>query len=124
MAGSCMSTTRKRLLFAAFLAVYLCAGIYTQARLAQAFPPFLDFGFYNRPLGNALAGSDPYDVREIGSGFLYPPPALFFMEPFHIILADGLRAGVYTFFNLARLAVIIWLIPRRYGLQLRQLWPW
>jgi hypothetical protein len=119
-----MSILRKRLLFAAFLVVYLCAGIYTQMRLAQTFPPFLDFGFYNRALGNALAGSDPYDVREIGSGFLYPPPALLFMEPFHLIPVDGLRAGVYTLFNLALLTAIIWLVSRRYGLQLRQLWPW
>ena len=119
-----MNITHKRLLFAAFLLVYWLAGIYTQLRLADHFAPFLDYGFYNRALDNALTGNDPYDVREIGSGFLYPPPALLFVEPFHIIQTEALRDGLYTLFNFALLAAIILLLSRRYGLELPQRWSW
>src|SRR6202142_508984 len=90
-----------------FLVAYLFAGMYTQLRLMNIFPPFLDFGFYNRALSSALSGGSPYDVLEIGSGFLYPPPALLFIEPFHIIASVAWRNGLYTLFNLVLLAVIL-----------------
>lgn len=71
-----------------------------------------------------MQGSDPYALREIGQGFLYPPPALLIIGIFSSIASDYLRNSVYLTFNFALLALMLWSIARHYGYSWNRIWWW
>lgn len=115
-------------LLPAFVALYAVAGVYTELRFMERKPLpgtlLEDFSIYARAFADAAAGGDPYNVRKVGLGFLYPPQSLLVIAPFALIADDALRALAYSVFNLLLLGVMLAGIARLYGLTLRQSWWW
>ncbi|GAB4403814.1 MAG: hypothetical protein OHK0052_26620 [Anaerolineales bacterium] len=102
-------------------------GAYTEYRLFEQkpFPEFLleDFGYYQTALQNALTRQPVY-LPSIGTGYLYPLPALFWVEIFEIFDNLWLRAGIFWVINTL---LVIWLIDgvrRHYGYSFVQTWYW
>jgi hypothetical protein len=107
----------------------LAVGFYTELRSLEIKPipgPYLleDFGYYTRALSDALAGRDPYAIRSIGIGYLYPPPSLLVIELFAHISPFFLQVSTYAVFNLVLLSVMICGVARRYGYTLDTIWWW
>jgi len=114
-------------LLAVWVAVYVAAGLHTELELAalKPIPASLmqDFDFYRDALHAVADGNDPYANRDIGTGFLYPPPALLLVavfEPFN----DLWRASLFTTLNLALLALMLVGVSRRFDLPLSRVWWW
>ena len=111
-----------------YLALYLLNGANTELRFIRISPLpanlLADFKFYERALGTALQGGDPYALRVIGPGYLYPPPALLVIELFSHIQPFNLKAAVYILVNAALLVGLAAGVARRYRLSLRQTWYW
>ena len=104
-----------------FLVAYLAAGIYTLVRqvLALPFPLslFMDYGFYSDALARVLSGADMYAVRRIGSAFLYPPPALLFVDLLNF-LPDGIaRGALLAALDVLMATTLVYWLGRRYSLQ-------
>lgn len=114
--------------FIVFLCIYLALGIQTNLLFIEAnsVPEDLleDFGYYERALDDAIDGNDPYSIRSIGPGFLYPPPALFIVEAFHNIKPFYFKFLVYSAFNIALLILIVAGTARYYGYPTRRVWYW
>lgn len=110
------------------LFLYLTLGLYTELRLTQLkpIPDYLleDFRYYQRALADALDGRNPYEVRDIGPAFLYPPPALLVVELFSAISPFLLTASVYILMNIALLLLMTYGIARHYGYTLNKVWYW
>jgi sugar lactone lactonase YvrE len=110
------------------LSLYLMLGLYTELKLSEMkpIPQWLleDFGYYQRASADALSGKGPYAVRAIGTGFLYPPPALLFIELFGVVSPFLLRAAVFVTVNITFLTIMIYGIARRYGYSGRDMWYW
>ncbi len=110
------------------LCIYLFIGINIDMGLAQArkAPAGLleDFSFYERALDDAVAGNDPYSVRSIGPGYLYPPPALFIVEVFRYIQPFTVKFFMLAVVNIAILVFMVRGIARYYGYSNRQIWYW
>jgi alpha-1,2-mannosyltransferase len=73
-----------------------------------------DFAVYQRALHKALTGGDPYDIRSVGLGYLYPPPALLLVEIFDL---PATRAGQVAFFfsvNLILITAAVWSVEVYY----------
>jgi len=70
------------------LFAYLVLGFYTELKLigVKPLPEKLieDFHYYRRAYSNAQETGDPYQEREIGMAFLYPPPSLLVLSLIHI----------------------------------------
>jgi hypothetical protein len=117
-----------RIFLLAFLFVYLVAGLYTELLLIEKKPlsQFImeDFGYYQRGLKDVLTGKDLYRIRDIGPGFLYPPPSLFVIELFNSFSPIFFRASVYIVFNISLLILMVFGIARRYGFTVYQTWYW
>lgn len=117
---------KRNIIIIAMVLIYLALGIVTEIKFAEMKPLSLtlleDFGYYDRALRDALAGADPYRVRTVGAAFLYPPPALLLVEPFHMIPAGGLRALSFTAANSLLLAALVAGVCREYNIPLRQAW--
>ncbi|MDW8148131.1 MAG: glycosyltransferase family 87 protein [Roseiflexaceae bacterium] len=120
------NTPPKNYVLAPFLFAYLTAGLFTQLNFLSIINPvFLqDFNHYERALQEALSGKGPYNDFIIGSAYLYPPPALFVVEVFHIIDPFLLRASVYSALNVLLMTVMIYKLPHMYGYQIDQTWYW
>jgi len=110
------------------LGLYLLAGIKTDFIfffngnfISQ---PLYDFGYYERALHAALAGSDPYSIRNVGFGYFYPPPALLIVELFHSLRPFYLKMLTYSVFNVALLIFIINRVATHYGLSFKETWAW
>lgn len=101
------------------LIVYLTFGLYTELRLivSKPLPATLleDFAHYERALADAQQGIGAYAVRQIGPGYLYPPPSLFLIEVFQFTRSAALKAAVYWAFNIGLLALTVIGIVRRFG---------
>ncbi len=113
---------------ALFLLAYLTSGIYTELRLIERKPLprslLRDFTHYQRAYEAAVAGLDPYSIREIGPGFLYPPPALLLVAPFAHIPDRLVQAVVYDLTNVTLSIIMTWGVARFYGYTIRQVWFW
>ena len=76
------------------MAVYIYLGLLTEVRFIEGkpLPEWLleDFDYYSRALFSALQGGDPYEIRDIGRAYIYPPLAFFVVEPIARELAEVL----------------------------------
>jgi hypothetical protein len=109
------------------LTAYVGVGLYNELQLCSEKPipsPLLfeDHGFYTAALTNALEGRDPYEARDVGQAFLYPPTALLVIEPFHWISDFFGRVAAYTAINLALVAAMVYGVGRCYGHDLARTW--
>lgn len=111
-----------------YLCLYLANGFYTELKLMALKPLpdslFQDFKIYERALTSILAGKDPYAIRNIGQGFLYPTPALLIIEIFHYIRDFYFRASVFSTVNIALLVLIVYGTARHYGYAAKKIWFW
>ncbi len=118
----------RRILLVLFLCVYLASGIYTELRLVATKPPpnglFSDFGVYENALKEVLARQDPYAIRLIGAGYLYPPPALLIVELFSRVTPFRLRVILFSAINTVFIALMIYGLARHYGNLHNKVWYW
>lgn len=107
---------------------YILFGLLTELTLLaiKPLPHYLleDFNYYLRAYLAAAHGSDPYQDRSIGTGFLYPPPALLLVGLFALLQGDMLRAVVYIGVNLLLLGFMLRGIARHYGFSFQRTWWW
>lgn len=118
----------RRMLIGLGIVLYLTLGLYTELRFTQLrpIPIYLleDFNHYQRALAYALNGGDPYQIRDIGPAFLYPPPALLIVEVFSAISPFLLRASVYILVNIALALGMTYGVARYYGYSVNRVWYW
>ena len=111
-----------------YMLVYLTMGINTELKQIELFPMpehlLQDQIYYNRALNAALQHRDPYANRTIGTGYLYPPQALLFIELFSHIQPFFLRVAVNSVVNIALLATIVYGIAKYYGYSIEKVWYW
>lgn len=105
------------------LCIYIIFGSYTHLIFLNTHPAY-DFRFYERALARALSDLDPYDVREIGPAFLYPPPALFVIEAFDLSSNATARFYLVLVINLSVMLLILRAIYTHFGYQVRDVWFW
>ncbi len=102
-----------------FLLIYLSGGIYTvvQQILALPFPLsiFMDYNFYNQALLRVLSGGDMYAVREIGPAFLYPPPALLFVDALNLLPKGVFQGSFFAALDMLMLASMVTLVCKKYS---------
>jgi alpha-1,2-mannosyltransferase len=117
-----------RALFLVFLFCYLTAGIYTELRFIEIKPLpqwlYEDFGYYENALKLARDNKNFYENRSIGTGYLYPPPALFVIELFAQIPTFIARVSLFTTLNITLLLLTIYFIAQKYGYSLEETWWW
>jgi hypothetical protein len=110
------------------LAVYLVLGLYTEFKLVgvKPLPEKLieDSHYYRQAYKDARATGDPYAVRDVGTGFLYPPPALLVVGIFSNIYPFLLRASILIVTDVLFVSLMIWGVARRYGHTLADVWWW
>jgi sugar lactone lactonase YvrE len=103
-------------------------GLYTELKFVETKPlPSLlleDFGYYRRSLLTAIGGGDPYAIRTIGTGFLYPPTALLVIELFAHISSFLAQASIYSVINILILLLMVAGVARRYGYSINTIWWW
>ena len=83
-----------------------------------------DFGYYERAALHALDGKDPYAIRDIGPGYLYPPQALLVIEVFSHIKPLFLKVSLLSVTNIALMASMVYGIARHYGYSSNKVWYW
>lgn len=110
------------------IALYLALGVYTELKFMELKPPpqglHEDFGYYANALADTAAGKGPYAEQSIGRGFLYPPTALFVVEPFAGIASRTARIVVFTVVSVAMACLAVWLVARSFGLSPAETWWW
>jgi hypothetical protein len=108
------------------LGEYIIFGLRTEWVLlaVKPFPHYLleDFSYYLRAYQLAAHGGDPYQIRAIGTGFLYPPPALLLVGVFAPISGAIPRAAAYIGVNLLLLGMMLRGLVRYYHLAFRHVW--
>lgn len=105
------------------LSVYILVGLST-AQILISIKPRYDFHIYENALTKTLAASDPYDIRELGPAFIYPPPALFVIEVFDFLIPTVLRKIVFLIINILILVLIILKLGAYFGYSIRETWFW
>src|ERR687897_190369 len=92
------------------LTFYVAVGLRTEINFVALLPIpetlMQDFNIYKGALAAVEQGQDPYADRNIGSGFLYPPPSLLLLLPFEALRA-GWQISLFTALNLSALALIL-----------------
>lgn len=110
------------------LVAYVGLGLRTEAQFlaVKPLPRFLlqDFRLYERALGDAQNGRDPYAIRDIGAAFLYPPPSLLIVQAFAPIAPLVFQAVVFAAINTVLLSVAISMLAARAGYRSRTVWWW
>lgn len=105
---------------AIFLSGYIAGGIYTlvQQVLALPFPLsiFMDYNFYSEALTRFLAGGDIYVIREIGPAFLYPPPALLFVDLLHLIPGGIAQGSFLAAQDMLMVVGLVYLVSKKYSI--------
>lgn len=118
----------KNIIVVLALFVYTVLGVYSYQLLLEGshLPDSLleDFSYYARAFDDARQGNDPYAGRDIGTGFLYPPPSLLLVGAFASIEPAYVRNAIYIAFNLAMLGLILWGVARYSGYSLDRVWWW
>ena len=110
------------------LFAYLVLGLYTEMKLigVKPLPEKLieDFHYYKQAYVSALETGDPYQEREIGLAFLYPPPSLLVIGILARIRPFLLRASIFVAANILLLSLTLYGVARRYGYTLSEIWWW
>ena len=125
------SKTRKRvkaLLIGACLFTYVVLGFTTVLELVGRKPlpaHFIeDFNYYARAYKDAFELGDPYAVRDIGTGFLYPPPALLIVGLYARVPSFMPRIALLSATNILLVCLMVYAVGRRYGYTLSGIWWW
>lgn len=105
------------------LGIYILFGLYTFWIFVNTQPDY-DFQFYERALSRALSGLDPYDIRDIGPAFLYPPPSLFVIEAFGLFANPTIRFYAVLLVNIAVMLFMVRWIAVRFGYSAKEIWFW
>lgn len=117
----------KQVLLGLLLVAYVLLGFATQSKWG-ALKPFdsdlHDYRVYDRSLDAMLSGRDPYAIRRVENGFLYPPPSLLLLEPFRILPTLQLRGLSLSLLSAVLMIVMLVGIARLYGIQVRRVWFW
>ena len=91
-------------------------------------PQFLleDFNYYRRAAVNANSSIDPYQDRSIGTGFLYPPPALLIIDTLRIVpnSPEFLEEALIIGLNMVLLGLIVYGVASLYHMSLASTWWW
>jgi hypothetical protein len=123
-----MRSRIKALLIGACLFAYVFLGFTTVLELVgrKPLPGHLieDFNYYTRAYKDALEIGDPYAVRDIGTGFLYPPPALLIVGLYARVSSLMPRVALLSATNILLVSLMVYAIGRRYGYTLSDIWWW
>jgi hypothetical protein len=118
----------KALLIGACLFAYVVLGFTTVLELVgrKPLPDHLieDFNYYTRAYKDARETGDPYAVRDIGTGFLYPPPALLIVGPYARVSSLMPRVALLSVTNILLISLMVYGVGRRYGYTLSDVWWW
>ena len=118
----------RKAIIAFYLLIYLTMGLYTELKLIELFPIpehlLQDQRYYDRALNAALEYKDPYAIRRIGTGYLYPPQALLIIELFSHIQPFFLRVALHSVLNIALLGSVVYGIAKYYGYSIEKVWYW
>lgn len=117
------SLRTNQIAFGFVVGTYVCFGLYTHSIFLNTGPAY-DFALYERALSRAVSSLDPYDLREIGPAFLYPPPSLFVIEALRITSNATVQFYLVLIINLAVMLFIIRQIHVRFGYSTREVWFW
>jgi hypothetical protein len=123
--------TRKRiqtLVVGACLFAYIVLGFTTVLELVgrKPLPDHLieDFNYYARAYKDAREAGDPYAVRDIGTGFLYPPPALLIVALYARVSSLMPRVALLAATNILLVSLMVYGVGQRYGYMLSDVWWW
>ena len=118
----------RRIALGSFLCAYLVFGLYNEITFITQRPIpeslFQDFRHYERAMADALQGKSPYALRELGPGYLYPPPSLLIVEIFNSIESFPFKVSLYTTLNVALMALMTHGVAKYYGYSFDQTWYW
>jgi hypothetical protein len=118
----------KALLIGACLFAYAVLGFTTVLELVGRKPlpdHFIeDFSYYTRAYKDAFKLGDPYAVRDIGTGFLYPPPALLIVGLYAQVPSFMPRIALLSATNILLVSLMVYTVGRRYGYTLSGIWWW
>jgi hypothetical protein len=118
----------KVFLIGACIFVYVALGFTTVLELVGRKPlpaHFIeDFNYYARAYKDAFKLGDPYAVRDIGTGFLYPPPALFIVGLYAQVSSFMPRVALLSATNILLVSLMVYAIGQRYGYALSDIWWW
>jgi len=122
------SNSARKAVIAFYLFIYLTMGLYTELNLMELFPIpehlLQDQRYYDRALHAALDHKDPYAVRKIGIGYLYPPQALIIIEPFSHLQPFFVRVAIYSVVNIALLGFMVYGVAKYYRYSIETVWYW
>jgi hypothetical protein len=118
----------RTLFLVAFLLIYAAFGIEDE-RQHMIWSPLsttllFDFNFYTRAFHDAVAIGDPYTVREIGPGYLYPPQALLLIAPLVMVPWFKVRAALFLLISVLMAILTVVGVARHYQLSLHRVWWW
>jgi hypothetical protein len=120
--------TIKALLIGACLFAYVVLGFTTVLELVgrKPLPDHLieDFNYYTRAYKDVREFGDPYAVRDIGTGFLYPPPALLIVGLYARVSSLMPRVALLAATNILLVSLMVYTVGRRYGHTLSDIWWW
>jgi hypothetical protein len=118
----------KAILVGACLFAYVVLGFTTVLELVGRKPlpdHFIeDFNYYTRAYKDARKLGDPYAVRDIGTGFLYPPPALLIVGLYAQISSLMPRVALLGATDILLVSLMVYTVGRRYGYTLSDIWWW
>jgi hypothetical protein len=118
----------KVFLIGACIFVYVALGFTTVLELVGRKPlpaHFIeDFNYYTRAYKDAFELGDPYAVRDIGTGFLYPPPALLIVGLYARVPSFMPRVALLSATNILLVSLMVYAIGRRYSYTLSDIWWW
>ncbi len=118
----------KALLIGACLFAYVVLGFTTVLELVgrKPLPDHLieDFNYYARAYKDAFELGDPYAVRDIGTGFLYPPPALLIVGLYARVSSLMPRVALLGATNILLVSLMVYAVGQRHGYTLSDIWWW
>ena len=116
--------SKGKLFVVIILCVYIFIGLYNDRIFANT-KPDSDFDFYESALRKALLKNDPYDIREIGPAFIYPPPALFVIEALDFLARRfNKTSSFFLTINIILLSIMMRQTGAYFGYSLSDIWFW
>jgi hypothetical protein len=128
MPGKAAASKAARYALLLALGGYMLFGLLTQLILLRVkpLPHYLleDFTYYLRALQLATHRGNPYQDHSVGTGFLYPPPALLLVGLLALLPGTTLRAMAFISVNLLLLGIMTSGIARDAHLPFQRCWWW